>query len=119
MIFLMSNNISLLNCVPDVLSCQRALRAYVLTCQRVLRVYMLMYRLRTYVLTRCVLRAHVPKCSRGITTKNKNKFSITCFPYIFVIVLSFFFLRNKTVVHCCIALTRRKPLTDAITDFVQ
>ena len=58
MIFLMSNNISLLNCVPDVLS-------YVLMCQRVLRVYMLMYRLRAYVLTRCVLRAHVscvPTC---------------------------------------------------------
>ena len=27
------NNTSLLNCVPYVLTCQRALRAYVLTCQ--------------------------------------------------------------------------------------
>ena len=32
---------SLLNCVPYVLTCQRALRAYALTCQRFLRAYVL------------------------------------------------------------------------------
>ena len=58
-----------------VLTCQRALRAYVLTFQRSLRVF----------------RAYVPMCSRTITTNNKYKFSMICFPYIFVIVLSFFF----------------------------
>ena len=50
-----------------------ALRAYVLTCRRALRAF-------------C---AYVPTCSRDVTTNNKNKFSIICFPYIFVIVLSF------------------------------
>ena len=72
-----------------VLTCQRALRAYVLTCQRVLGAYMLMYQraLRAF-------RAYVPTCSRAITTNNKNNCSI-CFPYIFLIVLCFFFLWNK------------------------
>ena len=49
----------------------------------------------------CVL--FVPTCSRAITTNNKNKFSI-CFPCIFVIVLSFFFLWNKTVIHVALLL---------------
>ena len=39
--------------------------------------------------------------------------------HIFVIVLSFFCLWNKTVIHSYIALTRRKPLMGAMTDFAQ
>ena len=68
------------------LTCLRALRSYVpcvVTCQRTLR-------------ASC---AYVPRCSRAITTNNKNKFSVICFLYTFVIVISFFFLWNKTVVH--------------------
>ena len=89
--------------VPTCLACLRAHVPCVLKCQRVLRAF-------------C---AYVPMCSRAITTNNKKKFSIICFLYIFVIVLSFFSLWNKTVIHCCIALTRRKPVTSAMTDFVQ
>ena len=74
-----------------------------LTCQRALRAF----------------RAYVPTCSRAITINNKNKFSVICFLYIFVIVLSLFFLLNKNVIHPCIALTRRNPLTGAVTDFVK
>ena len=84
--------LNLLNCMSYVLTYQRALRAHMLTCQRVLR---------TYVLTcsranvPCVLtfsRANVScvsTCSHPVTKNNKDKFSITCLPYIFVIVLSF------------------------------
>ena len=71
--------LSLLNCVPYLPTCQRALRAYVLTCQRVLRAF-------------C---ACVPMCSLDATPNNKNKFSIICFPYIFVIVLSLFLCQIK------------------------
>ena len=138
---------SLLNCVTYVPTCQRALRAYVLAYQRPLRAYLLTCQralcayvltgqraLRAYVLTRqCALRAYVLKCqralrayvpfvsmcSRAITTNNKTKFSIICFPYIFVIVLSFFFLWNKTVIYSCIVLTKWKPLTGAMTDFLE
>ena len=106
---------SLLNCVPYVLPCQRALRAYVRTCQRVLCAYLLM----------CLAcsRAHVPMClaclrgymikcsclacprvnvpcvlcvptrSRAIITNDKYKFSMTCFPYFFVIVLCLFLVK--------------------------
>ena len=56
---------SLLNCVPYVLTCQRALRAFVLTCQCALRAYVLTCQrvLRAYVpkCTAC-LHAHVPTC---------------------------------------------------------
>ena len=80
--------LSLLNCVPYVphvptcFACLRALvrtRAYVLTCRLALRAF-------------C---AYVPTCSRDLTTNNKNKFSIICFPYIFVIVLSLFLCQIK------------------------
>ena len=56
--------------VPTCFAC---LRAYVLTCQCVLLAF-------------C---AYVPTCSRDVTTNSKNRFSIICFPDIFVIVLSF------------------------------
>ena len=97
-----------------VLTCQRALCAYVLTSQRVLRAYVLLNQraLRAFY-------AYVPTFLGAITTNNKNKFSIICFPYIFVIILSFFFLLNKTVTHCCIALTRRMLLTGAMKNFPQ
>ena len=116
---------SLLNCVTYVPTCQRALRAYVLAYQRPLRAYLLTCQraLCAYVLTgQRALRAYVPfmsMCSRAITTNNKTKFSIICFPYIFVIVLSFFFLWNKTVIYSCIVLTRWKHLTGAMTDFLE
>ena len=92
--------------VPCLLMCSRANVLCVLTCSR--------------ANVACVLFAPVYlTCSRAITTNNKNKFSIKCFPYIFVIVMSFFFLRNKAVMRTCTALTRRKPLTGAMIDFVQ
>ena len=50
---------------------QRTLRAYVPTCLA------------------CFL-CYVPTCSHAITTNNKNKFSIICFLYISVLVLSLF-----------------------------
>ena len=56
--------------VPTCFAC---LRAYVLTCQCVLLAF-------------C---AYVPTCSRDVTTNSKKRFSIICFPDIFVIVLSF------------------------------
>ena len=59
--------------VSCVLTCLRVNLLCVLTCERALRAF-------------C---AYVPTCSRDVTTNNKNKFSIICFPYIFVIVLSF------------------------------
>ena len=105
---------SLLNCMRYVLLCQlpcliTCLRAYMLTCLHALCAYVL----RAYVLT-CLacLHAYVPcmlTCQRvlyvyvltcqhlcmlcmstsshAITTNDQDKFSITCFPYIFVIVL--------------------------------
>ena len=81
---------------PMCLVCLRAnvpsrLACYALTCQHVLRVYVL-----TCQRPVCVLCANVlcvlcrSTCSRIITTNNKNKFSIICFPYIFVIPLCLF-----------------------------
>ena len=75
--------------VPTCLAC---LRAHVPTCLACLR---------THVPT-CLacLRAQVPcvsTCSRDIITTNKNKFSITSFPYIFVIILCLFPVKEK----CC------------------
>ena len=109
---------SLLNCVPYVLACQRALRAYVptflaclranvscvLTCSRALRAHvpMCLACLRGYMITcsclacsrvnvPCVLC--VPTRSRAIITNDKYKFSMTCFPYFFVIVLCLFLVK--------------------------
>ena len=90
---------SLLNCVPYVLMCQCALCAYVPTCLKCLRACMptCLACLRAHMPTclaclcayvHCVLG--MPTCSRVITTNNKNKFSITCFPSMFVIVLCLF-----------------------------
>ena len=100
-----------------VLTCQRALHAYVLTCQRALHAYMFTCErvLHAYVLT-CqhalhAFHVYVPTCSCAITTNNKNSFSILCFFYIFVIVLSF--SCEIKFIHSCIAPTRRKPLTEA------
>ena len=62
------NVTSLLNSVPYVLTCQRALRAYVLTCQRALRAYMLTCQraLCAYVLTcQRALRAYVLRCQHA------------------------------------------------------
>ena len=105
---------SLLNCMRYMLTCQlpcliTCLRAYMLTCLHALCAYVL----RAYVLTclaclhtyvpcmltcQCALYVYVLTCqhpcmlcmstsSHAITTNDKDKFSITCFPYIFVIWL--------------------------------
>ena len=87
--------LNLLSCVPYVLMCQHALNAYVLTCWRALRAYVLTCQrvLGVYVLTPFVLRVLTCQLAlralRAIITNNKDKFSITCFPDIFVIVLCF------------------------------
>ena len=76
--------------VPTYLAC---LRAYVLTCKRDLRAYVVTCQ-PAVVLTcsrpnmPCLL--YVRMCSRAITLNDRDKFSITCFPYIFVIVLCLF-----------------------------
>ena len=95
----------MLNCV---LTCSRALRAYVLRWQRALRGYVLTWHvscvltgprvimpcvltcsraLHVYVLTcPACSRAHVLTCftcSRAITSNNKIKLGITCFTQIF------------------------------------
>ena len=80
----------------NVFACQRAFCTYVLTCQPAFRVYVLTCLTCSRANVLCVLtfsRANVlcvPTCSRDITTNNKNMFSITSFPYIFVIILCLF-----------------------------
>ena len=115
--------------VPCVLTCSYASVSCVITCSRVSVPCMLMCShgnvscVLTYssanafgmlmcsrVEMPCVLFS--PTCLRAITTNNKNKFSVTWFPYIFG-------AWNKTVVHSSIFLTRRKPLTGAMTNVVQ
>ena len=92
--------------MPTCLACLRAKVPCVLTYSRVSMPFY-------------AFRAYVPTCSGAITINNKNKLSIICFLYIFVIDLSFLFLLNKNVIHSCIALIRRNPLTGAVIDFVK
>ena len=77
----LENLMSLLNCVPYVLTCQRALRAYVLTCQRTLLAYVLKCQraLRVHVLT-CQLawRAYVLKCQRAYVFTCERAYVLTC-----------------------------------------
>ena len=84
-----------------VLTCQHALHAHVLTCQRALRAYVLTFSRANMPCVLCV-----PTCSRAITTNDKDKFSITFFPYIFVIVLCLFPVKWKLLY----ILTSQKPL---------
>ena len=109
--------------VPCVLMCSRANVSCVLTLTRETCLACLRAHVPTcLVCFSCLhtyLRTYVPTYLRAITANKKNKFSIICFTYIFVIVLSSFFVWNKTVTHSCIALTRRKPLTGAMTGFEQ
>ena len=111
---------SLLNCVPYVLTWQRALRAYVPTCLACLGAHVPTCLACSRDNVPCVLtysganapcvltcsRANVPcvlTCSRALralrayvlTWHNKNKFSIASFPYIFVIVLCLFPVKQK------------------------
>ena len=110
--------------VPTCFAC---LCTLVPACQRVLRVYMRLVPtclawLRAQVSTcSACLRAHVPTCLACLHANVPCVFFVpTCLrAHIFVIVLSFFWLWNKTVIHSYIALTRRKPLTGAMTDFAQ
>ena len=77
---------------------------------------------------------YVPKCSRAITSNNKNKFSVTCFAEIFETFSVFFLIKSiydkqecvygkiyfeNSIVHFGISLTRRKPFTCAMTNFLQ
>ena len=77
----LENLMSLLNCVPYVLTCQRALRAYVLTYQRTLLAYVLKCQraLRVHVLT-CQLawRAYVLKCQRAYVFTCERAYVLTC-----------------------------------------
>ena len=93
-----------------VLTCLRALRGHVLSCQSIWRVYVL-----TYQCALRALRAYMLTCYNW---NDKDKFSITCFPYILRLFFVFF-LWNKTVVHFCISLTSQKPLTDTMTNIVK
>ena len=120
--------------VSCVLTWSRVLCAYVPTCLPCLRANV------SYVLT--CLRVNVPcvlTCSRAITSNNKKKFSVTYFPEILdTFSLSFSYeiklymksawragmsletsiLRTQLYVPAY-SLTRRKPLTGAMTTFVQ
>ena len=83
--------------VPCVRRCLRTSMACLLTCSRASVPCVLAC---SYASVSCVLlwlRAHVPTCLacfpciRAITINDKDKFSIICFPYIFVIVFHFLF----------------------------
>ena len=100
-------------------TCFACLRAHVPMCLVCLGAHVSMCLACLHAHYLACLHAHVQACPRAKTSNNKNKFSITCLPCICVIVLSFFFLWNKTVVHSCIALTRWRPLRGAMTNFVQ
>ena len=99
--------------VPTCIACSRAHVPTCLACSRV-NVSCVSTCLRTNL--PCVLC--VSTCSRVITTNDKGKSSITCFPYILRLFF-IFFLWNKTVAHSCISLTSQKSLTGAVTNFVQ
>ena len=76
-----------------MLTCQRALRAYVHTCQRALRVYVLMCQrsLRAYVLTRLAyLRAHCQRALRAL----RNDLGLEIMKDIFHFVQKPYNLRN-------------------------
>ena len=75
--------------VPCVLTCSRANVLCVLVCSRA-NVSCVLTWSRTNIL--CVLTS-----SRAITTNNKNKFSVTSLPYIFVIALCLFPVKQN----CC------------------
>ena len=82
--------------VSCVLTCSHANVSCVSTCSR----------LACFACSRanvpCILC--VRTCERAVTANNKDKFSITCFPYI--------------VAYSCISLTGQKPLTGAMKNFV-
>ena len=82
--------------VPTCLACSHANVSCVSTCSR--------------TNLPCVLC--VSTCSHVITTNDKGKSSITCFPYILRLFF-IFFLWNKTVAHSCISLTSQKSLMGA------
>ena len=90
--------------VPCVPTCARANASCVLTCSRALRAHvpMCLACLRGYMIKCSGLacsRVNVPcvRCvptrSRAIITNDKYKFSMTCFPYFFVIVLCLFLVK--------------------------
>ena len=124
---------SLLNCVPYVLTCRRALCVYVLTCQRVLPAYVLTCSRANVPCVLTCSRSHVPyvltcsnanvpcmlcvpTCSHVITTTEQlTKISFQQHVFLTFLWLFFaFFQWNKTVVHSCISLTSQKPLTGAM-----
>ena len=63
----------------------RYLRAHVPACLECLHAYV-----STCLACSSAHKHWVPMCSRAITANDKYKFSIICFPYIFVIVLCLF-----------------------------
>ena len=107
----------------------RALRAPVPTCLTWLRAHVptclacLCAHVPTWL---ACLRAHVPTCQRAL--RALRGYVLTCYnyrqqKYVFNNMFSLHFchcsLWNKTVVHSCISLTRRKPLTGAMINIVQ
>ena len=92
--------------VPNVLTCLACLHAHVPTSLASLRAHVSTCLACLRANLPCVLtcsRTNVPcvlcmsTCSHAITTNNKEKFSWTCFPYIFVIVLCLFPVKK----YCC------------------
>ena len=74
-------------CVPCMLTCLRALRAYVLMCLHALRAYALtcLRALRAYVLTcLCALHAYVLTCLRPL-----HAYALTCQRVLRVYVLTY------------------------------
>ena len=140
---------SLLNCVPYVLTCQLVLRAHMLTCIACSRAYVptcLECLRASHVDLPCVLMwsrvnvasvltcSHgnvscVPTCSIAIISNNRNKFPVTCFLLLWKCIqyekckagsnISRSIYFENSVVYFCISVTRQKPLTGAITKFVQ
>ena len=115
--------------MPYVLKCLACLCAHVSMCFTCFRAYVVtcFACLCAHVITCSCLACSrvnvtrvlcVPTCSRAITTNDKYKFSITCF-LTFLWLFFVFFLWNETVVYSCISLTSQKPLTGAMTNFVQ
>ena len=110
-----------------VTTCLACLRVHVLTCLACLRAHVTMCFTYTRANVSCVSTCSrtnmpcvfcVPTCSGAITTNDKDKFSITCFPYILWLFFVFF-LWNKTVLDSCISLSSQKSLTGAMTNFAK
>ena len=127
------NQDSLVNCVPYMLmfQCSDVLTCLACSCAHVPCMLMRLACLRAHMpmCLACSRALHtfqcsldnvpcIPMCSHAITMNDKDKFSITCFPYILWLFFDFL-LWNKIVAYSWISLTSQKSLTGAMTNFVQ